>query len=909
MNFSIRKYNLYYFKKIIILFTIMALNNLKTKANSNIDTVYILKLYDNTFTNYESGNFKNAIEQFKLILKLKSKTKTDIEPQYYKIYNWMGILHRRIGEIQMAINYFDKALLSTNDSSLIPLTYTNLAITYSALGDYTKSIDYYKIALNLMENNKSKDVTNIKKTYHNLGYTYLNANQYEKSLTCFLKSIQLSKENNLSTIEITYFNIALAYQRLNKFDEAEKYYLLSIKGYINKYGKDYYMTSRAKMYYASLLAEKNNFSKSLKMGKEAYNTFINKFSKKHPYTSECLETIGNIYTQKKEFATALTYYQKALIARVKNFNDTCIYTNPAIDIYPDIDLIDLLKAKALTFEKLASVEDKKQNLSSALSAYKLVAHFIYKLRTGYQSEQSKLYISSNEYNTHLAIIKIAEALYRLTGDETYKNTAFEYAERSRYGVLKELVNEEKAKGFAGVPAEIIEKERKLKEQVNNCRLALSRQSESEMPDSVKVNSLTGKIFDLSRKQEELIKEMEQNYPAYYQLKYDDHVITPSELQNSLDTREALVEYTVSGSLLYTFLFTKEMYKLSAQPIDSSFYKNLEFYNTFLHSEYMLSYDSFRIASFDLYETLIAPFEPYIQHKNLLIVPDISMGLMSFESLVDEPYSENSPADYSRESYLVKKYPIGYAFSATLLAGSKKKEKTGRNRFLGFAPLYKAPRDTLENFPGGAKNLKRLAKMLVGRSFTGYSATEKNFKKYSGHCNILHIYAHGQENRKNSSLSKIYMATPNDSSEDGILYAYEISNIHLNAKMVVLASCYSGSGRLASGEGVMSIGRSFFNAGSKSVVLSLWGSPVIPALEELTVFYKHLLLGKRKDEAMRIAKLRYLKKTDPLNAQPGTWANLVVIGNQDALYHHVLLKVIVFLVVIGLLIALLIRARL
>jgi CHAT domain-containing protein len=114
-------------------------------------------------------------------------------------------------------------------------------------------------------------------------------------------------------------------------------------------------------------------------------------------------------------------------------------------------------------------------------------------------------------------------------------------------------------------------------------------------------------------------------------------------------------------------------------------------------------------------------------------------------------------------------------------------------------------------------------------------------------------------------------------------------MQLNAEMVVLGSCFSGSGKLSEGEGVLSISRSFMYAGSKSVVMSLWAAADRSTNNILNDFYLNLLKGMRKDEALRLAKLKNLEMVEPISAHPRYWAGIVVNGNQDALYHYWILK--------------------
>ena len=60
------------------------------------------------------------------------------------------------------------------------------------------------------------------------------------------------------------------------------------------------------------------------------------------------------------------------------------------------------------------------------------------------------------------------------------------------------------------------------------------------------------------------------------------------------------------------------------------------------------------------------------------------------------------------------------------------------------------------------------------------------------------------------------------SEDGASGKRErLGAPRLNADVVVLSACETGSGRLQGQEGVMNLARAFLTAGARSVVASLW----------------------------------------------------------------------------------------
>ncbi len=79
------------------------------------------------------------------------------------------------------------------------------------------------------------------------------------------------------------------------------------------------------------------------------------------------------------------------------------------------------------------------------------------------------------------------------------------------------------------------------------------------------------------------------------------------------------------------------------------------------------------------------------------------------------------------------------------------------------------------------------KTIIARIANGDSEAENYY--------IVHIASHSFINEDHPQISGIVFAQPLDktSKEDGVLYSAETYNLDLNADLVVLSSCESGSG--------------------------------------------------------------------------------------------------------------------
>jgi CHAT domain-containing protein len=135
------------------------------------------------------------------------------------------------------------------------------------------------------------------------------------------------------------------------------------------------------------------------------------------------------------------------------------------------------------------------------------------------------------------------------------------------------------------------------------------------------------------------------------------------------------------------------------------------------------------------------------------------------------------------------------------------------------------------------------------------------------------------------FSKLVFASTPDSSNDGFLNTQEIYNMKLNARLVVLSACNTGSGKMRTGEGVMSMARAFLYAGCPSIVMTLWEVEDKSSATLVLDFYRYLFKGYSKPEALRLAKLEYLTNADPFKSHPYFWMGYIVIGDPSPIKYH------------------------
>lgn len=117
------------------------------------------------------------------------------------------------------------------------------------------------------------------------------------------------------------------------------------------------------------------------------------------------------------------------------------------------------------------------------------------------------------------------------------------------------------------------------------------------------------------------------------------------------------------------------------------------------------------------------------------------------------------------------------------------------------------------------------------------------------------------------------------AEDGLLTAEDVTSLDLlDTRLVVLSACETGLGEVQVGEGVFGLRRAFILAGARTLVISLWQVPDQQTQELMIEFYRSILAGQSRAEALRQAQLM-LKEKYP---HPFYWGAFICQGEPGPL---------------------------
>lgn len=179
-------------------------------------------------------------------------------------------------------------------------------------------------------------------------------------------------------------------------------------------------------------------------------------------------------------------------------------------------------------------------------------------------------------------------------------------------------------------------------------------------------------------------------------------------------------------------------------------------------------------------------------------------------------------------------------------------------------------------PNSKKELEQAADHFAMEFYLGKEATEDVFLREAPKHGVIHLATHSVIDDENPMNSHLLLGK--GEKHDGTLHTHEIYDLDLNARLTVLSSCNSGVGKHESGEGVMSLAHAFAYAGCPSIVMSLWEVDDKATAPLMAGFYKQLAQNQPLDQAMRQAKLEYVKTHTKQQAAPFYWAAFNTWGN-------------------------------
>lgn len=889
------------------------------KRSLGVEHPELAKPYEQIAALYESaGDYENAIHYYLLSLGINKKTHGGESHEAAASHNLCAIAFYRKGDSEKALEHHQKALnirikIFGAGHSSVSQSCNNMGLVFSSMGDYDKALEFFLKPLSSPQETHQKATS-----FYNIGDMYFMKGDYDKALDYHIQSLTLSMGHlgpDHPFVAESYQSIGRVFEKKGESDKAIDYYMKSMDLFSRAMGEKSLAMAAACQNTGSAYQSKGNYPKALDYFQNALKIRLNTTGFAHPGTAVTYYQIGDTYRKMNNPDSALMYYQSALRAVVEDYDNTDHLDNPDLNLKTRSEtvLLCILKNKSLAlFENFRKTDDRKY-LESALSASELAVRLIDKIRSGFLSESSKLFLGEQSYDIFETGVCAAHRMQAITGEEKYKDLAFKFAEKSKAGVLLESLNDARAKSYAGIPDSVLAYEKSLRNELIAYDKHLADETgKGKEADQQRLQVFRNRVFELKRKYEDHVKRLERDYPSYFTLKYKTITASAGDIQKSLPGKAiALIEYFMSADSLYIFSVTKKKFGLTVVPKDSLFEERIRLMRNLLVHGKTSEWRLYAETSHDLYKTLIRPLTLSTDIRHLVIIPDGALHLIPFESLVTRPV-RGRERGFENLKYLIQEYSVSYSYSAALYLESLNKTRSGAAKeYIGFAPVFSEEsgagtvtrphaifladsagttrrltgRNTIAAIPGTRDEILSVyggfsAKKKPAAVYTYLRANEDNLKKERlSDYRYIHFATHGFVNEDKPQYSGIILAQDSSADEDGVLYAGEVYGLQLDAESVILSACETGLGRQVRGEGIIGLTRGFLYAGARSVVVSLWTVADESTSRLMQDYFRRLAKDNKSqnDQAKHLRETKIKMTQDRKYAHPFFWSPFVLIG--------------------------------
>lgn len=794
-----------------------------------------------------------------------------------------GFLFLNQGRNDLALETFNKAIdefdqLHESESLDAAQALSYKGLTFINTGKYVQAEELLQHALALRQARLPDNHELIAGSYNDLGLIYSLEGDNDKALDHYEKALAIYKNKHGDQhpkIAIANTNIAVAYRNIELYGDAINDLELALKIWENIYSGAH----PAKAFVLSNLGQTylkmGNVNTALAYYENALKQYQASFGEKHPNVARVLNAIGNIKLSANQYNEALKYFQDALKANVADFNTNELKSNPALkSYYNGNELLYSLLFKAQALEaKYYGHSLKLVDLHLALKCLHTCDTLINNLRQHITNEADKIALGIIANEVYADGVRIA---YNTGVNALKKNRFFEdafyFAEKSKSAVLLAAIADAEAKSFAGIPARLIDEEKQIKSAIAVCMQKLAQK-----PTAGEEKKLREELFNLNSSYETFTKNLEKDFPEYFNLKFNSASPSILQLQSRLDEPTAVVSYFIDdkNKRLYIFRITKRKFVVT----DKSLPKDFDKYITGLrNSLYFNDQKIFTHASYQLGKLLIPKLPGTI--KNIIILPTGRLSIIPFETLLTN-WVKNVNTAYKNLPYLLMNYNVRYEFSAGLILQKQKTKQILNQSIFLCAPVSFPKKDNLNDLPGTESEVKEISSLFRDKNlnralYMNAEASEHLIKSDKlNNFGLLHFATHGIVDEKNPELSRIFLQTSD--LEDGNLFAGEIYNLKLNANLVALSACQTGLGKISKGEGVIGLSRALVYAGAKNVLVSFWSVSDESTALLMKSFYRNLLETPSNNfsESLNMAKKQLINSEQ--YAAPYFWAPFVLIG--------------------------------
>jgi CHAT domain-containing protein len=828
------------------------------------------------------GKYNEASDLLKQVMQ-NSGTGTQANIRQGIALTSMGFLQLNEGRNDLAEKSLQQAVIQLSGITQkldLGQALSYLGLVYWSNGKYVQAEENQLMALSLRKESLPENHELIAASYNDLGliYSQLDVDKAIEYYEMAAQVYEVSHGKSHPKLAITNTNLGLAYLTIELYGDAINYFETALTIWSTLYPGNHPSKALVLTNIGRTYAKMGDAKTAMRFYEDALTMYRSVHGEKHPDIASTLNLIGNQLLASQKTDAALDHFQQALQANSADFNSFDWNENPeGVQYYNGVVLLYSLMYKGQALEARHFTQTLRQrDLVTALQTLQVSDKLVDQLRKQSTHESDKISVGAIANEIYADGVRISTYLSHASfrDRKQYRELSFYFAEKSKSAVLLDAISDTNAKSFAGIPNHVLEQEAEIK-----ASLAVINQKLAEMPAASEREKLRNEAFVLNQHYQQFISNLEREYPAYFNLKFNTTSPSITDIQQKLSPHTAVISYFIDekNSRIYRYTITKSRFTI----VDHLLPKDFDRYITgYRNSIYYMSDEVYAFTARELYK-LLQPTVPS-SVRDVIIIPTGRLSVVPFEALLVKDIKGQS-LDYNNLPYLIRKYSIRYEFSAGVLLQSTDAAKSSIfSSALLMAPVSFAGNDNMNDLPGTEREIQKLNALLTASNIPTEVLMKTDANKtsvketLSGNFSLIHFATHGVVDESNPELSRVYLYTkPGDT--DGNLYSGELYNLRLTAQLVTLSACQTGLGKLSKGEGVIGLSRALVYAGAEQIIVSFWNVADESTAEMMTDFYRVLVQqsGTSVSTGLQQAKINMIKGG---HALPFFWAPFILIGN-------------------------------
>lgn len=875
-----------------------------------------------------TGEYDKAEQLYINSRDIRKRTLGETHPDYALSLNNLAALYEFTGQYELAEKLFVQAkeIIKKNLGEEHPYYVTalnNMAGMYQTIGNYAKAEPLYIQSMNIRLKMLGENHPGYAMSLNNLATLYQEIGQFQKAEPLYLQAKDIWKKS-LGTEHPDYAmcinNLAALYEDNLQFEKAEPLYLQAKDIRYKVFGENHtdYATSLNNL--AGLYTHMGAYKKAEPLLLSAMDIWKKVVGENNPIYATSLNNLAAFYRKAQiKYPEAERLYLQALALRKKLMGETHPLT---ADVQNDLALLYMnmgqpQKAEPLFLASSRTVMNNLQGTFPILSE-KEKGNYITENLLYNECNSSFLYlfprsapaVTNNNLNLQLFFksLSLADTRNMLEAVHGSKDTVI-----GRLFTQWQVVKAVLAKQYTLPADQRIKDLSRKEEEAENLEKELGRRSAAFRDQQVALQVTMKEVQQQLEEDEAAIEFVSFKlfnkkttdsiiYGAYVYRKRDTAaqfvpLFEEQQFQRLLDS--AGKSATVVANKFYRGIEVrdrstshpeKDLYKLVWLPLESKLAGIKKIAYSPSGKLYGIAFQALRIDS----NTLLMDKYNLQQYTS---TRQVALRKTSDVAVKPKSIVLFGNADFAMDSLQLSKLRNNGKYSSELTAS------------VSSVAIRGSAAQGWPDLPGTAEEVMKIRDLftknkLGTKAYVQKEASEENLKTLSGTVTpqVIHIATHGfflpekTSGKKEEGVGRgntyslandplmrsgLILSggnyawsgkTPIDGVEDGIVTAYEISQLNLSStELVVLSACETALGDIKGSEGVFGLQRAFKMAGVKKMIVSLWQVPDKETAELMTSFYSYWLGGKKIEAAFEQAQADMRKKYSPFY-----WAAFVLI---------------------------------